>query len=169
MSSIHVPAMIPMYKADSKFNVMREENAVQAFDLKVGEVSLSIIFKFNSDDLVVYATNETPAKAFKCIVESYVMAHKAGKTLIHAKSLSLPPQTSVDWKIQDKKYFEKHCLSKRQQRNELVIRFQAKILLEIKSWSVVNTTVAGAVKESPMSPSSSKTSFAAGKAISQSR
>ena len=72
--------------------------------------------------------------------------------------LSYKSKILISWKIQEQKFFARHCLSKRQQRNEEVVRFIVKIFLEIKSWSVEE------VKETVLDSSFSKASFA-GKTI----
>ena len=161
MSLIGLSTTIPMSKEESKYNFDETKLTPEEegpFELKVGEVMLRVKFKYAQGDLVVYVTNDSSVKTLKCVVESHVMAHKVGKKLIHAKNLSISPKALIAWKIQEQKFFARHCLSKRQQRNEEVVRFIVKIFLEIKSWSVEE------VKETVLDSSFSKASFA-GKTI----
>ena len=174
MNLISLSTTIPMLKEESKYNTDQTKLAPEEegpFELKVGEVVLRVKFKYAQDDLEVYVTNDSSVKTLKCVVESYVMAHKVGKKLINSMNLNISPKALLSWKIQEQKFFAHHCLSKRQQRNEKIVRFRVKIFLEIKSWSVeeVEETLMDDRKLSCQGSQSSTSSFSktsfAGKTI----
>ena len=65
------------------------------------------------------------------------MAHKVGKKLINTNEIMLLPTKVLEWKIQEHGFFLAHCLSKRDYKNDSVLRFKVDILLEISEVSTM--------------------------------
>ena len=87
-------------------------------------------------ELYIKIFNESEDTSLKCRIETIVMAYKEERKLINTKDVVLLPRKVADWKIQENDFFIFHCLSKRDKKNNSVIRFKVDILVVISQESI---------------------------------
>ena len=102
-------------------------------ELTIGDAKVLLSMKMEHEAMILCVKNQCDDKLLKCSVDTFVMAHKVGKKLINTrKNLEITGLGESQWKVQDGRFFILNCLSKRDMKNEAVIRFKAQILVEIK-------------------------------------
>ena len=96
--------------------------------LKLDELEVELSLKMDHEDLILCMRNQSDDKLLNCSIDTFMMANKIGKKLIHKKeSLELTAAKESQWKVQDSRFFILNCLSKRDVKNEAVIRFKTQI------------------------------------------
>ena len=97
-------------------------------ELKIEDIQVKLSLKMDNEDMILCMSNQSSDKSLKCTIDTFVMAHKVGKKHVHSKkSLEICASKESQWKVQDSRFFILNCLSKRDIKNEAVIRFKTQI------------------------------------------